>query len=358
MEQPNPYGVNPSLTVVESDGRVVIALRKIYELSGPSRPTGFMSMVVEADGPVRQAFWADYTPAEAIAYSPGPRSITREKSSWMVHATRVADVDSRRIISIAGSHTDLRQPVLHDATIGDKEGGSIIAGNQFYLLSGHWFRIRRWGDTTDVAYPANGGGGGIYGEVYWAGDTLLMDLAVNPTYALLRWTEQDGTKTLVGFPGDKTKGATNSATDGKDLVWVQGEDREPDDKHFPTRWIMTSKYSTDPSQIEPRRVIPWAQKPIVSSYPPQTGCGFAAFQYLPEALEEQGLLIVRLSDGVSWHLPNVLKTYPDGTPFSSGWGPPIAVTCDEVFAVHRGTTRYNIWRVRLDSLGPGAPPPK
>jgi len=185
-----------------------------------------------------------------------------------------------------------------------------------------------------------------------------MDLAVNPTYALLRWTEQDGTKTLVGFPGDKTKGATNSATDGKDLVWVQGEDREPDDKHFPTRWIMTSKYSTDPSQIEPRRVIPWAQKPIVSSYPPQTGCGFAAFQYLPEALEEQGLLIVRLSDGVSWHLPNVLKTYPDGTPFSSGWGPPIAVTCDEVFAVHRGTTRYNIWRVRLDSLGPGAPPPK
>ncbi|MCL2825206.1 MAG: hypothetical protein FWD57_14545 [Polyangiaceae bacterium] len=356
-EQPNTTGVVPSLAFVDPENAVVIALRKVYELTGESRPTAFMSMVVEADGVVRQAIWTDYVPLQEMMAWPGLRSIARGKSSWVINEMDRPNGFVRRVVNLAGDDVNLRPPVLYDSPIGGEEEASVIAGNQFYLLYGSSFRIRKWGDTTDIAYPANGGGGGIYGGAYWVGDTLLMNLAVFPTYALLRWTEQDGTQTLVGFPGDKTKGATNSATDGKDLVWIQGEDREPDDKHFPTRWIMTSKYSTDPSQIEPRRVIPWAQKPIVSSTPPQVGCGFAAFRVSPETPEEKGLLIVRLSDGVSWHLPNVLKMYPDGTPLSVGWGGPIALTCDELFAVYKETSVYNIRRVRLDSLGPGTPPP-
>jgi hypothetical protein len=70
----------------------------------------------------------------------------------------------------------------------------------------------------------------------------------------------------------------------------------------------------------------------------------------PKTLEG-GLLIVRLSDGVSWKIPSV------STQISDAWNNPIAITCDEVFAIYKGSYRETIRRVRLDSLGPGTPPP-
>ena len=178
-----------------------------------------------------------------------------------------------------------------------------------------------------------------------------------PWYEVLRWTEKDGTKTLIGFGNDYSRGAGHPGSDGVDLVWLQGEDRVPSEHNFPKRWIMTSKFSTDPTQIKPRRLIPWAPSLIgttTGDLPPPVGCGYAVYDGLGGDLHpgQSGLIIVRISDGVSWMVPSVSKVPPDG------WSAPIAITCNEVFSRYKGGFLETIRRVRLDSLGPGTPPPK
>ena len=156
----------------------------------------------------------------------------------------------------------------------------------------------------------------------------------------------------MGFSSDDSRGAGNPGSDGTDLVWVQGEGRDGDSTQFPQRWIMTSKYSTDPAAIQPRRLTRWLPY-LIAGRTPAVGCGYAAVRYvLGETIAtETGLLIVRLSDGVNWTLRSPNEAKPDS------WGPPIAITCDEVFARYQGGAGYEtIRRVRLDSLGPGDPP--
>jgi hypothetical protein len=186
------------------------------------------------------------------------------------------------------------------------------------------------------------------------GPTLLFSLASFPRYRVLQWTELDGTRELLVLGDDYGIGAANVASDGKDLVWIQGEGLDPESSHFPIRWIMTSKYSTNPSAIQPRRLLRWLETPISGvDNPPTVGCGYAAFHVRVghPAITDKALQIVRLRDGVSWWIPSVSLFAPH-----DHWHSPIAITCDEVFAVYKGNPFETIRRVRLDSLGPGTPP--
>ena len=119
---------------------------------------------------------------------------------------------------------------------------------------------------------------------------------------------------------------------------------------------MTSKFSTDPAEIKPRRLIPWTQSLIGTPsgiLPPPVGCGYAVYRFYDgtKSPEEFGLVIIRLADGVHWKLLSNSISPPDS------WSLPIAVTCDEVFSRYKGGFLESIRRVRLDSLGPGIPPP-
>jgi hypothetical protein len=71
---------------------------------------------------------------------------------------------------------------------------------------------------------------------------------------------------------------------------------------------------------------------------------------------ENRTLVIRLSDGYAWHLR-------DGPDVVWGGGrTAIALTCDELVALvwekisPTGEGRFNVARVRLDSLGPPTPP--
>jgi len=347
-EQPPPYALGGNHSAyVESDGRVVLQIRKVYERPAPSQDWASMGLVVEADGPVRQAFWRDYYWKSATQVVLDMTSVAPGKSSWRF----VEWIDgSHRVAPFGGDDTLLRPPILSDRLQSDPQAASALVGADFYLEISHSMRVFRW-DGTDMGVAAHGTG--AYWSQQWVGRTLLFALSSSPNYRVLRWTEHDGTRVLVGFAGDDSKGAATPGSDGMDLVWVQGEGLEDGSSIFPERWIMTSKYSTDPSEIQPRRLIRWLETPITSGeIPPPVGCGYAAFRYtlgFPIGTE-MGLLIVRLSDGISWTLPSPSLSPPDT------WLDPIAITCDEVFARYKGGYLETIRRVRLDSLGPGTPP--
>jgi len=348
LEAPYAIGGNAP-AYVAPDGKVVIQLAKMYEREGATgRERALMSIVVDADGPVRQAFWTDYQTGQIPSLWFTQRGVAPGKSSWVVMEWSGGSLV--RSVSIGGDDKVLAPPVLLDVLASDPDPATVVAGSEYYVETGYDFRVRSW-DGTDKGFAAKGAG--AYSPPTWVGPTLLFAFESSPTYRIWRWTEQDGSKELVGFGADTTKGAGFPGSDGKDLVWIQGENLGPNDTDFPTRSVMTSPFSTDPAQIQPRRLRSWGPTyvgtPVVA---PVVGCGLAALGSFFPATEPDpgGVLIVRLSDGVSW----LIRPPPQPGPF---WSWPIAITCEEVFTMFRGSNGLDtIRRVRLDSLGPGDPP--
>jgi hypothetical protein len=63
------------------------------------------------------------------------------------------------------------------------------------------------------------------------------------------------------------------------------------------------------------------------------------------------LMVVRLSDGVSWNLVGALS------PVRLDWGYALGITCEEIFTQVAFPDQFvTIIRIRLDSLGPGTQP--
>ena len=265
--------------------------------------------------------------------------------------------NATRVGAHAGDDTQLRPTIVYDRPYLDPQRGFPHVGRDFYVMKGRQFDVYRWDGThvAKVAYDPD-----AYAYEQWVGPTLLFALHSYPWYRVKRWTEQDGVRDLVGSGEGYYRGATSPGSDGKDLVWLEG-DGLVDTMRFPNRWIATSKYSTDPAEILPRRLGRWSSQYLsTAGSPPAVGCGLAAFvdsATVGGSLEENAvvLLIVRLSDGNSWTLPSASLSAP-----LDAWGTPLAITCEEVFAAYIGAgPRYQtIRRVRLDSLGPGEPLPQ
>jgi len=332
---------------LEPDGTVVLVVESTHRLPGSEQLVSRMGFVAKADGAVRQAFWQERIPGQAMITF-GTTSIAPGKSGWRL--IDMMDFQNQIEVPFAGDDTLLRPPVFPLARDSDLDIGTIWAGSDFYMERTRNQRlIRKW-DGTDMGVAVLDTG--EYSKPVWVGPTLLFALSDNPYYHLVRWTEHDGTRVLVGTVGDRTKGAGNPGSDGKDLVWLQGEGRPPGAQYFTDNWVMTSKYTTDPAQIQPRRLVRWPGLGIGTYYsPPPVGCGYAVYKYgTDEPVRELGLLVVRLSDGTSWRLID----RPDAP--ADGWFYPLAVTCDEFFAAAKDNRVMNIRRVRLDSLGPGTPP--
>jgi len=309
--------------------------------------TAFMSLTVEADGPVRQALWTDYALVDSNFVNVGGHLLAPGKSSGSLAEVRGGHL--YRTATFGGDDTLLRPPILYDRLQTDPNSTTVWAGSDFYYTGGHQLRVFKW-DGTDMGVAAYDSP--AYSPMQWVGPTLLFAYASSPYYEIVRWTEHDGTRVLIGFGSDYSKGAGYPGSDGKDLVWLQGENRDDDSVRFPVAWVMTSKFSTNASEIQPRKLTRWPQSHVSATDPAQVGCGHAALSYSvgwPKGTEA-GMLIVRLSDGVSW------KLVSPSPPTGHMWVEPIAITCNEVFARYKGHAYETIRRVRLDSLGPGTPP--
>jgi hypothetical protein len=177
------------------------------------------------------------------------------------------------------------------------------------------------------------------------GDALFFTTSTSKIRGINIWTPEGGFKPFRRWVDDSTRGAANLGTDGVDLAWSEGEGKEPNDDFYPVRSIMTAPFTTDPATLRPRRLRSHPAE-VLAIHTMKVGCGYAAH------LDGQGgILVVRLSDGWSWTVPNTETQELTN---------PIGVTCDEVFALgyvgEPPTKETIIARVRLDSLGSGLPP--
>ncbi len=339
---------------VEADGTVVLQLLRSHvhpDEAGVAATMGIMGLIVEADGPVRQALWISAQPT--FAQTTGSKQlwfagwgVNGGKSSWSVREYW-GNVGFVRTALLAGDDTALMQPVFAEWKANDPLAFFVRPGEKYYARASGKLHVESWDGSE--AFSA------IYSpawalNVHWVGDVFVFDGqgVVNQLYS---WTPAAGMRTLVGYD-EWTEGASNVSTDGVDLVWVHGEDRSSSDDLFQSAELMTAKFTADPAELVPKRVRSYPSGRISGHDGSSvTGCGHAAYLFDGGAgINDNRLLIVRLSDGAAW----MLRSADDK---SWLWGPTLAMTCDELFVtVGNKGSGNTVRRVRLDSLGPALPP--
>jgi hypothetical protein len=332
---------------VDANGDVILGIRKLQVfMEGDTQMASWMDLVAAADGPVRQAFWVSRQPTYQTPFWFRVASIAELKTTF--YALEQVGSKFVREINLGGARDALAPAVLTDTPADAPESGMAFASQSFFALRGASLKIRRW-DRTDL--------GTVYQgldiqQPAWIGDSLIWSANIVAYGEIWAWTEEKGAYPLISVGAqDVTRAVTNAFSDGKDIVWLLGEDRDQSVSEFyPKRSIMTSKFTLDPSAIQPKRLRSWTPENIWGSdRPDAVGCGYAALQST-DMDNKPELLIVRLSDGVSWPLASPADGH-------WVWGKPVAVTCDEVFTTTTTAMGINhLRRVRLSSLGPGVLP--
>ncbi len=260
--------------------------------------------------------------------------------------------------AIGGRLDELRPKVLkhyHDSVTR-----SFVAGTPGLLeISGGALVSSRWqdGSVIKTIWTSSQDNGLAQNYAFFHGETLFW---ASDSYAFNKqkvYTEAGGVKDFLTFGDDWSKGAADLGTDGTDLVWIEASGRMASNVPFPSAAIVTAPFTTDPARaLATRRVVrsdltgsPFGTAPFV------VGCGYAArFSSFSEG--RTGTLLVRLSDGQAWSFIASLGA-------DWAWGLPLALTCEELVlkvgqrVTHTEKIHHNVARVRLDSLGPGTPPP-
>ncbi|HQP34587.1 MAG TPA: hypothetical protein PLI95_05400 [Polyangiaceae bacterium] len=272
-------------------------------------------------------------------------------------------------------HAPARQNVAPDgatATVEGAIGGSMstaapsvlleTAENSDWRLSKDWLvqltlgRVIAW--TWDTKASQN---------VYWAGTDpnglqphvpivrgrdIFFTVGNLQLCGVMSWSPDAGLRPLLRWYGDMTRGAGNFGTDGKDMVWTQSQGTGACLNDGPNPEVWTAPYTTDPAVLQ--ATSHRLRKDIRGMSPDNfaVGSGYAARSDFFGTPAASGLLIVRLADGYSWTIPGV----GDQEKFLY-WGQPLGFTDEELFVV-AGTADMTgtVFRIRLDSLGPGTPP--
>lgn len=344
---PTPIALNPLFDQAPG-GAPLLLFRRVAE---DAPPRALLDLVAEVDGPVRAAILQLPPPGQpAGAPDPGchlePEAL--RDGRWLL-AVRGHDAaghasGSSREGVLGGPVDDLRPTVL--ARQDDDLRYDWALGGPWLLRVDSRRRVALlpWsaGDERPVTSAAADPEGLAPVHPIVRGDAVFWTGAAGPRAGINVWDPERGARPFLRWIGDPTRGAGNLGTDGVDLVWTQGEAGDPAGGPLPVRSLMTAPYTADPAALRPRRLRA-APHPSMAAAPIKVACGHAA-----QETGDGDVMVVRLSDGVAWRLPSA--------PPAMSFRVPIGLTCDEVFVVGRLGGRYNVARVRLDSLGPGLPP--
>lgn len=314
-------------------------------------------MLVELDGPTLIAV-REHDPNRCVLNS--------ERSDGEHYAFRVLDSEAKGQVSeygggaIGGRLDELRPKALKHYHDGATRG--FIAGAPGLLeVSGGLMTLSSWTDGSVIKkiWSSAQDNGLAQNYQFFFGETLFW---ASDSYAINKqkvFTEAGGVKDFLSFGDDTSKGVADLGTDGTDLVWLEGSGRPAPTGAFPQVSAVTAPFTTDPAQVlATRRVL----RTDLTGYPFGTvpfvvGCGYAA-RSTTVAVDggfASGSELIRLSDGYAWRLPDLVGA-------DWGWRSPLAVTCEElIIKVFQRPApgekwRFNVARVRLDSLGPGTPP--
>ncbi|MGH7285042.1 MAG: hypothetical protein ACRELY_26245 [Polyangiaceae bacterium] len=207
------------------------------------------------------------------------------------------------------------------------------------------FDTGSWADGHKLENISSSGSGQV-GELQYQDDNLFFSID-DLNYGRVELHRPGaGTIDFISFGDDANSYAADLGTDGNDMVWTEafghpGGNENP----WTTINIMTAPFTTDPGSIVKRRLR--SETRNLGDVPFAVGCGYAAHEI--STVDGGALRVVRISDGQSWVFYN--STSPVVT-----WGSAVAITCSEIFVnFNFGSTSTNLARIRLDSLGPGAP---
>ncbi len=219
--------------------------------------------------------------------------------------------------------------------------------------------LHSWADGAPIAKLRPADDAGLYTAEYsFVGSSVFWNAHTSLVARHNVWSPADGTRPLLTAGDDATRGYADLGTDGVQMVWNEGV--RTDTSHiYPRLSIVTSPYATTTADLKPRVLRSDLTGAGFGLGQWLTGCGYAIRSATVEPSPgsyRRVMFVVRLSDGQAWLLPDEI----DGP---IGWRRPLGVTCEEVFAFVQVTPNgpsssyFNVARIRLDSLGPGTPPP-
>jgi hypothetical protein len=334
----------PTPAAVAGDGKLVLPFGRFTD-------NGIEFVVAEPDGPVRHAVLStrvDRCLAGATR-THGDRFVARVYDSQVD-----GKLGEKGGGAIGGNLDDLGFHVVLNAK--DTLGRSFYASDTgaIELITG--WTLRRYDWTTSQLLGTVPSTGGAQTDIVTAapGNVFFWVSSSSLAYEKV-WTADGGVRDHLRYVGDPSKGVGPIGTDGTDMVWVRGSGRQGSSGAYPTLDVMTAPFTTDASTVQERRLRSEGGPVLGDAW--VVGCGYAAHSTF-SVPNEEGILIVRLSDGRAWRF-----TGPNIGPNSDLWlwGEPLALTCTELFANVIVKSSPSVWwfnvaRVRLDSLGPGLPP--
>lgn len=317
-------------------------------------PAKNLMLVAEVDGPVRSALLEGAYDA-TCDYTWGGTNGNHYAWYEPNDVAGLAD-DAVRSEGFIGGVLDERTPSLDEVLQHPGAVGPIyLAGPSYMARALSFTEVQAWGTSAWLrAYdPDLDPSPAPINWVVMQGEDVFTELGESTNRGVAVWSKAQGQRRLLIDPTQKSDRRA-FATDGKDMVWDQGEsDLDPDLGIYNGGAVMTAPYTTDPDVVvaTTRRVR--TDESLIGGHRFQLGCGYAARTTSAGPLND-GVTVVRLADGRAWQLPGM----PIGADFA--YAEVLAVTCDEVFVYGGGKAlgaagQLDVVRLRLDSLGDGVP---
>jgi hypothetical protein len=328
-EGPYPT-LNGGVAYVDTEGKAYISsVREMAE--------GRYSFIAEADGDVLSAVLS--ADRDKCLVTAATQSFTEGRYIHLV----VEDMQSPNGGYIGGGFADVtptahhrwRDGLVHDFYLGTPGIVDVSTSGSLDLLSWPSGELVR-----SLASPGTDNGFDQHGIGFHAGSTLAWTASAGFRSKVRMWTTDSGTVDLIDYGTvEPPHGASELATDGKHMFWVEGSGRWDGAVRFDSVSYMTAPFTTDPSQLIARRVRA-ADNSGFGGGRTVVFCGRAARS------RPWGIEIVRLSDGQAWRLQH-----------QSGWGwiSPYGLSCTELWTLAGPSSDQRVVRVKLDSLGDGVP---
>ncbi|MCP3060091.1 hypothetical protein LXT21_15005 [Myxococcus sp. K38C18041901] len=169
------------------------------------------------------------------------------------------------------------------------------------------------------------------------GDALLFSALDEGRASLWSWREGEPARPLVLPPAGS--GAACPRTDGEHLVWFQGQGYDAERHAFTRMDLMTSPLVHHAEDLRPRRLRS-SRQDFLTDVSAVVGGGHALHLETRRGESRGTLVLTRLADGATWHLPPRAGFH---------WGAPLYVDAEELAVVEDAPERA----FATGALGPG-----
>jgi hypothetical protein len=344
------YSIGVDVSLATSlDGEPLLAFRRIL----PAQNDGsriILDLVAEADGEVLWAFATHFDSESPGCYLVGASISARHA---VIQATGTHHDEDFSVMTrngaLAAPHGE--RPTLR-STLDEPYFGVGWYASRYdhangvpdaYLIEarspGAELLVTPWdepGSSTLVHSALLDPQGITWTNLVPIGDALFIGAMGVTSHGVSLWRKETGLVPFRRWLDDKTRGAASFGTDGVDMVWFEGQGKEPQASEYPEIHLMRAPFTLDPSGVTPSpvRLLKYTE---LDYKPSVVGCGRMA--------RDAGVVAVfDLDDGEMHRTPTDLQTFAVNTP--------LGLDCDELWALGEAGNRLNILRVRLDTLPP------